>query len=149
MIRRLAALALLAAPLAGCGGPSGVLFVDPTAIDWGQVDFQAALPDDGYDARSIEVRNDGDKPIDVELVGFDTERLILGALLATEDPPTIPTLEPGDSQLLTVGVGDYADGERDTVVTGNFSFTSADLEAPIEVSWIFEPIRDISDDTGF
>lgn len=134
--------------LAACGSPDGSIAVAPDALDWGKVDFQADLPAEGYDARSVEVTNTGDAPIDVEINGFDTDHLVLGAILALDAPPTLPTLEPGSTQLLTVGVGGYLDGERDTVVEGSFLLDSPDLAAPVEVTWAFEPYRDLDDDTG-
>lgn len=127
-----------------CGKAPSVA-ADPTSIDWGPLDFQQELPAEGYDPRDLTVRNTGEQPIDVVVSDFDTERLVLSAVLAVDDPPTLPTLLPGSSTVVSVGVIGYAPGERDTEVTGAFSFTAAGIDSPATVTWSFTPIRDLSD----
>ena len=133
---------------AGCSKTPGELTVSPTDIDWDVIDFQLDSPAEGYDAREILVTNIGERELAVTLSDFDSERLVLGALLDSEDPPVLPTMQPGDQQILTVGVGDYADGERDTTVTGSFTFTAEALDPGITLTWSFIPIRNIGGDTA-
>lgn len=134
--------------LSACGKPPGELLVSPTEIDWDAIDFQEDLPAEGYDARQVVVTNEGDRELSVTLSDFDTSRLILGALLDSEDPPVLPTMDPGDQQVITIGVWNYEDGERDTTVSGSFTFTAEGLDEGVTFNWSFIPIRDLVGDTG-
>ena len=127
---------------------SGQLSVSPTNIAWGDVDFQQTLPTEGYDPQTITVVNEGSRDLDITVVGFDTDRLLLGALLVQEQPPVLGTLQPDQTVLLTASVVDYLDGERDTEVTGAFSLDADGLGEPVEITWSFTPIRNIIVDTG-
>ena len=68
------------------------LTVTPQRIAWEEIDFQQARPDGGYLPQEISVRNDGSRALDVEIVGFDEEHLLLGALLASEEFGSVQTL---------------------------------------------------------
>jgi hypothetical protein len=78
---------------------------------------------------------------------LDTERLFLGAFLQNEDPPTLPPIAAASYTLITIGVWDYKDGERDTIVEGRFRIVP-DAGDPVEVPWSYKPIRNIPVDTG-
>lgn len=133
--------------MAACG-PKGELTVSPADIDWGEVDFQQELPAAGYDAQNIALVNQGEDELVVTVRAFDDERLLLGALLESEEPPTLTPIPAGQTVVVTVGVKGYAEGERDTLVEGSFEFASEDLKDPVTVTWSFTPIRVIGGDTG-
>lgn len=139
--------ALLLVPLAACG-PKGELTVTPTDIAWGEIDFQQELPATGYAPQNIALVNQGDDDLVVTVRAFDDERLLLGALLDAEDPPTLTPIPPLQTVVITVGVKAYLEGERDTLVEGSFEFASDDLKEPVPVTWSFTPIRVIGGDTG-
>jgi len=124
------------------------LTVTPQRIAWEEIDFQQARPDGGYLPQEISVRNDGSRALDVEIVGFDEEHLLLGALLASEEPPTLPTLEPGSQHVLTVAVWDYLAGERDSLVEGAFDLVAPGVKEPVTIEWSFTPVREIVVDTS-
>jgi hypothetical protein len=143
------AAALVLGLLSACGGGSGnVATATPSQLDWGEIDFQQDMPDEGYDAVDFTVSNDGKADLDIVLRGFDTTRLRLGApLLVRADPPTLPTLSPGQSMVMRLGVYAYADGDRDTLVSGSFELEAAGIKDPTSVPWSFTPIRIIDTDT--
>lgn len=132
--------------LAGCGG-SG-LSVEPTRLDWGEIDFQAVRPETGYAPLEVTITNTTKGPLDVTIQDLDTTRLFLGAFLQSEDPPTLPSIGEGSYALITLGVWDYQDGERDTIVEGRFRIAAEGAGDPIEVPWSFKPVREIPVDTG-
>jgi len=140
-------LPLLALFLLGCSGDR--LYVSPTVMEWGEVDFQQEQPPEGYDAQILLIRNDRGGSLVVLLEDFDGLRLVLGAPdLTSGDPPRLPALRAGESHVLTVGVGGYEPGERDTLVSGEFTVTTENQRHAAEVQWSFTPVRNIPVDTG-
>lgn len=132
--------------LAGCG--SAQISVEPTRLDWAEIDFQVERPATGYAPFEVSITNNTKGPLDVTVQDLDTERLFLGAFLQTEEPPTLPPIAAGSYALITIGVWDYQDGERDTIVEGRFRIGGDDVRDPVEVPWSFKPIRNILVDTG-
>lgn len=132
--------------LAGCGG--GEITVEPTRLDWAEIDFQVTRPDTGYAPFEVSIFNNTRGPLDVTVQDLDTERLFLGAFLQSEDPPTLPPIAAASYALITLGVWDYKDGERDTIVEGRFRIVAEGVRDPVEVPWSFKPVREIPVDTG-
>ncbi|TVQ91319.1 MAG: hypothetical protein EA397_09665 [Deltaproteobacteria bacterium] len=130
---------LLTLLLVGCG--SGELAVSPAALDFGEVDFHQERPDEGYDALEVVLRNDGSRPLDLSIRSFDSERLQLGARF--EEEPSLPRLEPGSQQVITVGVWAYRPGEWDQLVEGSFRIHGDQLRDPVAVPWSFTPVRNM------
>ena len=125
----------------GCGGE---LTVDPTSIEWGDVDFNVATPDPGHDAREITLTNSGSGDLEVVLLDLPTDRLTLGGQLIETDPPRV-ALGPGDVTVLTLGVSGYEPGETDTTVSGEISFDASRLSDPIPLTWSYVPKREAPD----
>ena len=137
--------ALLGLALAGCAGAE--LELTPPTVDFGEVDFQETRPPDGYGAVAIAVSNSGGRTLDLTVMGLDPARLVLSGPVAG-DPPALEPLAPGEERLLTLGVWDYALGERDTEVSGALRFTAPQLRDPVPLSWRYVPVRGLGDDTG-
>lgn len=133
--------------LVGCGGGSK-LVIDPTRLDFGEVDFQQERPQTGYAPFELTIQNPTKHDVDVRIEDFDDTRLFLGAFLASSDPPTLPPIAGGSYAVITVAVWDYADGERDTIVEGRFQIAADKAGDPIDVPWSFKPVRIIGPDTG-
>lgn len=123
--------------LGACG--SAEIEVQPSTIDWGEVDFAQPRPDDGYDAREVTLRNVGSRPLDVELRGVDRTRIVIGGRF--DDRDRLPTLEPDQSFILTVGVYAYVPGEWTELVEGAFQVHAPQLRDSIPVEWSFTPVR--------
>ena len=87
---------------AGGGTPdetAPVLFVDPTAIDFG------TLPVGDASAETVTVRNDGDAALGLESVGLD-----LGDLAFSVTRPEAVDLDPGDVTTFVVTFSPLAEG---------------------------------------
>ena len=127
--------ALVLALLATACSPAE-LTVSPEALHWGELDSHQERPDEGYGATDISLRNDGDRPLVVEIRDFDDFHLQLGANLTGEP------LQSGQQLVITVGVAAYdiEGGERDTEASA--------LSDPVAVPWSFTPVRNIPVDTG-
>lgn len=130
----------LALTLVGCGGTE--VSVTPAQIDWGDVDFNRARPDGGYDEVVVRLTHASGGPVDLVLRDVDEDHIVVVGPLQVEDPPTLNTLGAGDIISLTVGVWDYEAGERDTAVTGTFRLTADGLKDDLEIPWSFVPVRD-------
>jgi hypothetical protein len=123
--------------------------VTPQFLDWGEVDFQQEMGTSGYEPQTMIITNTGEKDVDIQLVGFPSDRLLLGvAQLASDDPPTLPTLPPTASHQFTIGVQSYELGEQTTLVEGSFDVTAEGVKEPITVNWQYVPIRDLVEDSG-
>ncbi len=133
---RWSALVLFAA---ACG--CAEIEVEPTTIDWGEVDFAQPRPDDGYDARDVTIRNAGDRTVTITVRGVDEERLLVSGQF--EDGYRLAPLEAGQTAVLRVGVWAYVPGEWDTLVEGSLRITGDPLRDEIPVAWSFTPIRDL------
>ena len=133
--------------LLACTSNQGSIIVEAGSLNWDTVDFQQEIPADGYQAKQVLVTNNSRLDLDVSINNFDTDHLILGALLIKIDPPTM-SLSAAEQIIITIGVGGYLDGERDTTVSGSFNFDAEQLLAPTYVDWSFIPVREFEDDTG-
>ena len=134
--------------LSACSG--GEITLEPPRLAWGEVDFQEDLPEEGFLPQEVQLRNTGSRPLDIRLGEVDEVHLKVGAFFATENPPTLPTLDPGSTHVVTVAVWGYdmEGGERDTEVTGTLRFLADGLSEPAALEWSFTPVRDIVIDTG-
>jgi len=123
--------------------------VTPTLLDWGEVDFHPEVPETGHEPLQISIVNTSEEDADVVISGFPDERFQLNvALLSVEDPPTLPTLAPLATHVITVGVRAYEEGERDTLVEGSFTLGADGMKEPVTVAWKYVPVRNIPIDTG-
>ena len=140
----------LALPVLATACTGGEITLEPPFLTWGEVDFQELRPDEGYFPQEVELRNTGSRALDIRLEEVDELHLKVGALLATQSPPTLPTLQPDSAQVITVAVWDYdiEAGERDTEVTGHLRLAADGMREPALLEWSFTPIRDIVVDTG-
>lgn len=124
-----------------CGGGAAPFEVSPGSLAFGEVDFQASLPESGYNALNLTIENTGSRPIDVAFPAFPEDRLRVSALFASESPPTLATLEPGDQQTVVIGVIAYELGERDTLVETSLAVSARDARVSVPVT--YTPVRDI------
>ena len=128
--------------LAACGPEMGAIYVSPTNIDWGDIDFVETTPPEGYKSVAIVVTNTQRPTVTIDIANFDYDHLILGAVFDDGVNPSF-TLETLEQAVITVGVGDYADGERDTQIEGAFKFTSNQLLEASTINWSFTPTLDL------
>ena len=133
---------ILLSLLLGCGPEMGAVYVTPTNIDWGDIDFVEDAPPEGYMSVAIVVTNTQRPTLTIDIVDFDYDHLVLGAVFDDGVNPSF-TLETLEQAVITVGVGDYLDGERDTQIEGSFKFTSEQLLEPSTIQWSFKPILDL------
>ena len=142
---------LLPALLTGCGAP-GALDMDPTLIDWGDIDFQDEACfdcecDDHCGPTDVTLRNAGEAPLNVWLPdGLDAERFCLKGFEDVSDPIEIPTLDPGDSYLLELSICGYVPGEQTLLVQGEIIFHTDGDRAEAGLSWSYTPLRDQAGD---
>jgi hypothetical protein len=128
--------------LTACGLEMGEIYVTPTNIDWGDIDFLETTPPEGYMAVALLITNTQRPSVTVEITDFDSDHLILGAVFDDGVNPSF-TLSTLEQAVITVGVGDYADGERDTLIEGSFKLTSEQLVEASTIQWSFKPILDL------
>jgi len=118
----------------------------PSSLDWGEVDFSLAVPEEGFNPQSVTIRNNGESATSAEIYGFDFDHLCLAGFSSV--PAEIGDMEPEDEFLLTVGVCDYApdNGERDSTVEGviEISYEKEILSIP----WTFIPVLGLTEDSG-
>ena len=107
------------------------------------------MPDEGYDAQTVTVKNTGEEELDVILQSFDFNLLCLDGFTAA--PVLVPTLDPGSSYVFTVGVCGYdEEAGRDVETSGSLDFAADGLDGTQSVSWSYTPTIDLSDDdSGF
>lgn len=134
---------LTSVSLGGCA-PTAIE-VNPTSLDFGEVDFQQDVPAGGFNPQAVTITNTGETVVAPSVTGFDDTRLVLNGLFESTDPPTVFPLDPGASVTVQVAVVGYELGERDTTVNGQFR-VSADGAESVDVQWSFVPVRRF--DTG-
>jgi hypothetical protein len=134
---------LLLTGLVACGDKGAdTLVADPTDIAWGDIDFQADMPDVGYQETEVVLRNDAEEQVLVDIVDFDFDHLCSPGLPSA--PFEVGTLSPGQSLSFFVSVCDYSreDGERDAEVGGTLTFET-DLGGRADVTWSFTPVENL------
>lgn len=129
----------LALFLVACGGAE--VTVSPAQVNWGEVDFNRARPDGGYDEVVVTLTHESGGTVDLVLSGVDEDHIVVAGPLQIEEPPTLMPLGPGDVLSLTVGVWDYAPGERASEVSGSFRLYSDGLDEDLVIPWSFIPVR--------
>ena len=120
-----------------CGG--GELTAFPSQIQWGDVDFQSSMPEDGYDARDITLTNTGTSNIELSLESYDDVHICLKGL---DEPQPLGMLEPEQTYSLLIGACGYQpdQGERDNEQTGTITITHSGANSPVEINWSFTPV---------
>lgn len=120
-----------------CGG--GELTAFPSQIQWGDVDFQSTMPDDGYDTRDVILTNTGTATIELSLESYDDIHICLKGL---DDAQSLGVLEPEQSYSLLVGACGYQpdQGERDNEQSGIISVTHSGANSPVNIRWSFTPV---------
>ena len=134
----------------------GVLFIActvpevtpfPSKLEFGEVDFQQSMPEEGYQATELEITNTGEKEVTLEVISFDFEHLCLEGY--TSVPATLSSLSASSKFTLLVSVCDYIEeaGERDDLLTGNIVIDYGGEES-LQIPWSFTPVLNIASDTG-
>lgn len=140
---------LLVVVLAGCGGKSTELEISPPQVNWGELDFAEEPPDEGFEPVQLVIKNVGDNDVEVELTGFDFERLCAPGYSAV--PASLGNVTAGGSVAVSVGVCGYSAeaGDRDSLVSGTIDVGVVDGEGSASARWSFTPVLDLGgDDTG-
>jgi hypothetical protein len=131
--------------LIACTPPEVTPF--PSSLDFGEVDFQETMPDDGYHAMELEITNTGDKDVSLEVIAFDFEHLCLQGY--TTVPATLSSLSQNSKFTLLISVCDYIveAGERDNLLSGNIEIDYG-ADTSLQIPWSFTPVLNIAGDTG-
>jgi len=136
----------LMACLTACGG--GDLLISPTAFPLGEVNVQEDRPPAGYSARDLVLTNQTGRNLDIELLDVDSTRIFIAApFFASDDPPTLPSLAPEETVVLTVGAWDYELGELTTELSGSFRIEANGVDS-VSIPWSFTPVRERVEDTA-
>ena len=138
---------MLAWLILGCSNGGGELTALPSTLDWGEVDFHSAMPEDGYGAQDMFLANTGDEDVELELSGFDFGLLCLQGF--TEAPASLGRLGPGQTYSLVVGVCNYVpENGMGSQVDGSITVTHTGEGGELSVPRSFTPVRRIAEDTG-
>ena len=86
--------------LAACADKEAVLTVEPAAIDWGEINFHEVMPLEGYDQRSIDLVNTGQRVLNIRIPGFDRVHLCLAGFDTTAGLIELPPLAPASRYAL-------------------------------------------------
>lgn len=125
--------------LSACGSPA--VTATPARLDFGVVDFTAAVPSGGFAATTLVLTNTGGGDPVVTLADFPFDWLCAEGFSGA--PAEVGTLGPDEELRFTVGVCAY-DAEQgiDVERSGTVDF---DVDgAPLEVPWTFTPTNDLS-----
>ena len=133
---------MLAFLLFACGA-AGELSVFPSSLDFGEVDFQLEMPEEGYGALTVALKNVGETDLDISVSHVDFDRLCLQGF--TAEPIDLGTLRPNQSYSIKVGVCDYSreTGERDNLVSDYISIDHNGANSPSSIQWSFTPVENI------
>ena len=128
-----------------CSQPEVTPF--PSKLEFGEVDFQAPMPEEGYQAMALDITNTGEKDVSLEILSFDFERLCLEGY--TSVPASLSDLSPDSKFTLLISVCDYIEeaGERDDLLEGmiDIDYGGSDV---LQIPWSFTPVLNIGGDTG-
>ena len=126
---------------------TGSVSLSPNPLEFGEIDFNQDLPEAGYNAKEVFLRNDGEEDLDLVITGVDDSRLLLSGQFLTQKPLTLMTIGPEQFHTLTLGIIGYdvEGGERDTLVEGYFIVDAPNLKEPARLNWSFTPVRVFDD----
>jgi len=125
-------------------GATGELSVFPSSLNFGEVDFQTEMPEEGYAALTVTLKNVGETDLDISLNHIDFDHLCLQGFDTA--PISLGTLTPNQSYTIKVGACDYSreSGERDTLVSDYISIEHNGANAPSSIQWSFTPVENIA-----
>ena len=119
---------------------SGELTAFPSSLNWGEIDFQSTLPDNGYDSKTVGLNNTGESSLNLTLESFEEDYLCIEGF--DKGMQELGLLKADQSYSLIVGVCNYfpEEGERDTEIQGNIIITHNGKNSPLEIPWSFTPV---------
>ena len=128
--------------------------IEPDAVEFGQIDFvdwPSDMPTEGYGATAVSVTNLGEDPLGLTLMSADFDRLCVFGITESMVPYSWPSIDPGNSILVQIGVCAYLaeEGERDTLISDELVLRSEDHGGEVRIPWSFTPVINQSIDTGF
>ena len=125
-------------------GASGELSVFPSTLNFGEVDFQSEMPEEGYGALTVALKNVGEVDIEITVDHVDFDHLCLQGF--DETPIDLGRLTPDQTYTLKVGVCDYSreEGERDTLISDYISIEHNGANSPTSIEWSFTPVEIIN-----
>ncbi len=135
---------------AGCADKVGELVVDPAFLDFGEVDFMLTPPLYGYDQRSVDLINEGERDLDIRIPSYDRVHLCLEGYDSEEGVIELTPLPPGSRHVLLVGVCgyDHYAGELGSTIEGRIQLVN-DGRDPLEMlEFSLTPVIDQGQDTG-
>lgn len=131
---------MLAVLLFACGS-SGELSVFPSNLNFGEVDFQSEMPEEGYGALTVSLKNIGTEDIEITVDHIDFDHLCLQGFDVA--PIELGRLTPEQSYTLKIGVCDYSreDGERDSLISDYIAIEHDGRNSPAQIQWSFTPVE--------
>ena len=154
---------MLAYLLIGCAAPSELSAL-PSSIQWGNIDFAQPMPEEGYSAETISLKNTGEEDIDEIIIedlqndfqvsgeagvcppNEDCNHLCLQGFDATPASLLQGSLPPGETFNAVISVCNYIEqaGERDDNITGNIEISFSGSDKPIYIDWSFTPVQNLT-----
>ncbi|MFZ5481335.1 MAG: hypothetical protein ACOZNI_31535 [Myxococcota bacterium] len=125
--------------LVGCGEVE--LEFSPGTLAFGEIDFSAELPEEGYAPETVTITNTGEKAGTLWLPEYDTERLCLAGFDADREYPVeLGLAEPGDAYVLDVAVCGFGSGELETEVRIGVDVLVDDDPEPFTLPVTYTPV---------
>ena len=136
--------------LVGCGGGEAPVVIEltPATLAFGEVDFVEAMPDEGYGAQYVEIRNVGEENLDITIPGFDGDRICLEGFDDPDQTINLPTLSSQQLYALKIGICGYLPGELTSEVTGTIRLDNDSQQGSVELVYTYTPVTNIPIDTG-
>lgn len=142
---------LIGLPLfAACGGGEVPVVIElaPETLTFGEVDFVETMPDEGYGAQYVEIRNIGEDKLNITIPGYDGDRICLEGFEDPDATITLPTLASQQLYALKIGICGYEPGELTTEVSDTLRLDSDSEQGTVELVYTYTPVTDIPIDTG-
>ena len=129
--------------LLGCES-EGKLSASPQSIDWGEVNFRSEMPEEGYDVRTVILKNTGESPVNLVIGSMDINLVCLQGF--SDIPADLGSLSPGNSYTIAVAVCDYIPEQgTDTQLSGSIQIDHDGENDPFMIPWTFTPVMEFSD----
>lgn len=141
-------LLLLLPLLAGCGADPVDFTITPNPVAFGEVDFAAEMPEEGYAPIATTLANEGTYDVTLTLQAFDQDHLCVQGYPADALPGAMGLVAPGSSYVLNIAVCGYLPGERETEVSTSVTVGTDAEPATLTIPVTFTPIQTMGGETG-
>lgn len=127
--------------LLACAEPAVDINVSPDQLDFGEVQFTAEMPDEGFAQEEVVLTNASERETVLTLPPYDDDHLCIEGFDNDQLPQDLTSMTHQATYVLRVGICGYIPGEADSEVALTLTVQTDGTPSTVEIPITFTPIR--------